>query len=286
MCHGRGIVDNRKCPAISRVHVSNPRGMRARGKPFLKVGVRALRVLGWPVMMTDPVQALVQQYAQLLSLASHEFRTPASVVGGYLRMLQRDTESPLSERQRKMVDEASRSCARLVELIAELSDVAKLDGGATPLRAEPVDLFALLGELAGNVHEGDDRELQLHLSGSDTGAFITGDRARLAAAFTTFIRTILREQPSAGTVVVDRRVVGDRGQTSAMLVVAAAADVQRAYDVTPSVLNEKRGGLGLSLAIARRVVERHGGRVWSPTPDGPDDRGLKSALVVSIPLVE
>src|SRR2546426_7206730 len=57
-------------------------------------------------------------YPQLLSLAVHEFRTPASVVGGYLRMLQRDGETALTERQRKMVDEAEKSCGRLVALIA------------------------------------------------------------------------------------------------------------------------------------------------------------------------
>ena len=46
------------------------------------------------------------------------------VVGGYLRMLQRDTAMPLSERQRKMIDEAEKSCARLVALIAELSEIS------------------------------------------------------------------------------------------------------------------------------------------------------------------
>ena len=238
-------------------------------------------------MTTDDRAAmLVQQYAQLLSLAAHEFRTPASVVGGYLRMLQRDNEPPLSERQRKMVDEAARSCARLVELVAELSDVGKLDGGTAPLRDERLDLFALMSDVARNMHEDEPREVRLQLSGPETGAFTSGDRSRLTAAFTTFFRTILREQPTAGTVVADRRVAADRGQTSALIVIAAETDVQRAYDVTPSVLNEKRGGLGLSLAIARRVVERHGGRVWSPTPASADDRGLKSALVVSVPLRE
>ena len=68
-----------------------------------------------------------ESYAQLLSLAVHEFRTPASVVGGYLRMLQRDTDAPLSERQRRMIDEAERSCQRLVALIGELSEIQKLD---------------------------------------------------------------------------------------------------------------------------------------------------------------
>src|SRR5207253_4509004 len=86
---------------------------------------------------------------QLLSLAVHEFRTPASVVGGYLRMLQRDTDPPLSERQRRMVDEAEKSCARLVAIVAELSDLGKLDSGAIALARQPIDLFQTIREVAG-----------------------------------------------------------------------------------------------------------------------------------------
>src|SRR5262249_56940485 len=70
---------------------------------------------------------------QLLSLAVHEFRTPASVVGGYLRMLQRDADPPLSERQRRMVDEAEKSCARVVAIVAQLGDIGKLDSGSRAL---------------------------------------------------------------------------------------------------------------------------------------------------------
>ena len=72
-------------------------------------------------------------YPPLLSLAVHEFRTPASVVGGYLRMLQKDQDPPMSERQRQMIEEAEKSCARLVAIVAELSDIGKLDSGGVTL---------------------------------------------------------------------------------------------------------------------------------------------------------
>ena len=87
------------------------------------------------------MKTITDTYPQLLSLAVHEFRTPASVVGGYLRMLQRDTESPLSERQRKMIDEAEKSCVRLVALIAELSELSKLDAGQVTLARQSLTCF-------------------------------------------------------------------------------------------------------------------------------------------------
>src|SRR5438552_16436101 len=109
--------------------------------------------------------------ARLLSLAVHELRTPASVVGGYLRMLQRDGES-LTDRQRKMVDEAEKSCARIVALISELSDVAKLDAGLITLNRQPLDVFALLSEVAELVQEGKERDVRLDLRGEPAGATI------------------------------------------------------------------------------------------------------------------
>src|SRR2546421_7720458 len=99
--------------------------------------------------------------ARLLSLAVHELRTPASVVGGYLRMLQRDTEAPMTDRQRKMIDEAEKSCTRLVALIAEMSEVSKLDAGVTTLSRDRLDLFPLVADVANGVHEAEDREVRL-----------------------------------------------------------------------------------------------------------------------------
>src|SRR5215470_4798049 len=102
----------------------------------------------------------VEAYSELLSLAVHEFRTPIGVVGGYLRMLQRDTVSPLDERHRKLVTEAEKSCARIVALIAELSEIGKLDAGVLTVSRDPVDLFALAADVAEHVHEARDRSVR------------------------------------------------------------------------------------------------------------------------------
>src|SRR5262249_5875206 len=163
---------------------------------------------------------------QLLSLAVHEFRTPASVVGGYLRMLQRDADPPLSERQRRMVDEAEKSCARIVAIVAELSDIGKLDSGLITLSRLPLDIFRLVGEVAELVHEASDREVHLELRGPSAGAPTAGDAPRLRAAFEANFRAILREKPGPATVVADRRLETRDGRTSAVVVVADGVSVQ------------------------------------------------------------
>ena len=144
-------------------------------------------------------------YPQLLSLAVHEFRTPASVVGGYLRMLQRDAAGELNDRQRKMIDEAEKSCARLVALIAELSDVSKLDSGAIALARQPVDVFALVSDVAEHVQEARDREVRLEVQGENGAARLTGDPTRLRSAFDAVFRAVLREKAGPCVVIAERR---------------------------------------------------------------------------------
>ena len=217
-------------------------------------------------------------YTELLSLAVHELRTPAGVVGGYLRMLQRD-ETPLSELQRKMVDEAERSCQRLIALIAELSEIQKLDANLVELAQQELDAFPVMAEAAQGVREPDERSVRLEVRGKPAGASMQGDVIRLRAAFAAIYRASLREMPANTTVIVDRRLDRRQGVQSAVLIIAAEENVQAAYDAEPVPFDEKRGGLGLALPIACRVIERHRGRIWSPA-------GCRASAIVSLRLPE
>jgi signal transduction histidine kinase len=228
-----------------------------------------------------------ESYPPLLSLAVHEFRTPASVVGGYLRMLQRDGDG-LSDRHRKMIDEAEKSCARLVGLISELSDIGKLDSGLLTLNRERLDVFALAADVAEHVQEGRDREVRLDVRG-DSGAHIIGDRTRLSDAFSAIFRAILREKAGPAVVVVDRRRTTADGRSSAVVVIADEATVQTAYERDRAAFDERRGGLGLALPLARRVIEGHGGAIWAPAstaPSGESDPIARGSAIVRLPLTE
>jgi signal transduction histidine kinase len=221
-------------------------------------------------------------YLELISLAVHEFRTPASVVAGYLRMLQHDEDQPLTERQRKMITEAERSCERLSALVAELSEIQKLDAERVELKSsQTFDLFPLVADVASGVHEADDRGVLLEVRGQAEGALMQGDVTRMRRAFSAIFRAILREMPANTHVVGERRVESIEVTPLAVVVVAAESDVQASYGAEPAPLDETRGGLGLALPFARRVIERHGGRVWSPAGER-----RPGAAIVSFPLPE
>jgi signal transduction histidine kinase len=241
-------------------------------------------VLGSITVSDSDSASTAKAYAHLLSLAVHEFRTPATVVGGYLRMLQKDVQPPLNERQKKMVDEAAKSTARIVEIIAEMSDISKLDSGDAAVRNEPFDLFAVVAEVAATVHEAEDRGVRLQVQGESTGAAVSGDLTRIRAAISAFFRAVLREQPSSCVVIADRRLVRDGRERTAVVAIASEQAVQQSYESPRGPLEEKRSGLGLALPLARRVVERHGGAVWSPS--GGSESYSRGAILFSVPLRE
>jgi nitrogen fixation/metabolism regulation signal transduction histidine kinase len=132
------------------------------------------------------------------------------------------------------------------------------------------------------VHEPERREVRLTAEGQATGALMTGDAIRLRAALDAIVRAILREQPATTHVVADCRLDDRGGPRSAVVVVAAADAVQDAYDSRRVAFDEKRGGLGLALPIARRVIQAHGGALWAPAaaPAAQEDAARGAAILV------
>jgi signal transduction histidine kinase len=221
-------------------------------------------------------------YPKLISFAVHELRTPVGVIAGYLRMLGLDSQSPLDDRQRRMIDEANKSCARLVTLLSDLSDLSKMDDGTVRMASQPVDLFALVADVASSVHEAEDRDVRLAVQGSAEGGRILGDIDRLRGALQAIFVAILREKPGPAIVAADRRVVSSGAGPVAVIVVSENEQVQAACEARRGAFDEKRGGVGLSLPLARRVIEAHGGQLWSP--DLPDARTARGIALIELPL--
>jgi signal transduction histidine kinase len=213
---------------------------------------------------------------EALSLAVHELRTPVTVVAGYLRMLLREQAGPLTTKQQKILEEADRSCGRIAALVAEMGELGKLESGHVAMAKHELDIRGLLLDLAANMHEGRDRNVRLEVHGIDQPVLVTGDRVRLAAALTALMQAALRERGAPGVVRAQCSVATDTepgwvvlafGDESVVGHLAAAAQRAPAFD-------EWRGGLGLVLPIARRVIEAHGGTLWSA--DGAHARGASA----------
>jgi len=224
------------------------------------------------------------KWPRLLSLSVHEFRTPISVVAGYIHMLLKDPTATFDERHRHWLEEAQKSCVRLARIVTEMSELSRLEGGKAPLKRAPIDLHLLLAEVVEAVADVPDREgdrvVEVALATGPGPAPILGDVARLKTALTSILQGLRRE-----VVTTDRLFVRERGGTyqgkpASWIAIGEAEHIERLAATGPDSLvtfDEWRGGCGLGLPFARRVIDGHDGAIWSP------GGGTKAGAVLVLP---
>jgi two-component system OmpR family sensor kinase len=200
---------------------------------------------------------------RLMSLVAHELRSPGAVVTGYLRLLARNTAPGLTEPERKMIDEANKSCGRLLHIAQELSELAELSG-EDPVRDRlPVPILTLCGEVvqaaanAGGV-------VRFSMDDRDKAACVEGHAGRLRQALGLLVSVIGRERGTAALTVTG--AISRTPESRAVLVFgepADAADLPAVVGHQDAAFDRWRGGTGLSLPIACRIIEAHHGALWA-----------------------
>ena len=202
-----------------------------------------------------------------MSLSVHELRTPVTVAVGYLRMLIKEQAGPVNDKQRKMLEEAERACGRISAIVAEMSEMGKLESQELKVARAPLDMAELVAELASDMHEGHDRGVELQVRVSPQPVPVSGDRPRVAGAIRALTHATLREHGEPGTVVATLATLEAAPTPWAVFAVGApdAIDglVAAGGAAPPDGFDEWRGGMGLALPVARRVIEALGGAIWS-----------------------
>jgi signal transduction histidine kinase len=223
------------------------------------------------------------KWPRLLSLSVHEFRTPMTVVAGYIRMLLKDRAGPITDQQRHLLEEAEKSCGRLSGLLAEMSDLSNLEAGKASFNRAAMDLRPLVAEAIANLPDVPDRKISVDLTTGPGTAPIHGDAVRLRAALTSILSALRRELVMSARLIVRERAAEHGGGTASRITIGDAEHID-ALETTPidalTTFDEWRGGCGLSLAVARRILEAHGGSIWSPPAE------TRTGAVVMIPVGE
>lgn len=219
-----------------------------------------------------------------LAMLAHELRSPLSATGNAAQILQ--TKAPHDPDVRWCCDVIRRQTGRLSRLMDDLLDVSRIGRGKLVLRREPVDLRGVVEravETARPAVEAKRHRLDVSLPGDPIG--VTVDPARMeqvvvnllsnAAKYSEEGRAIAiavrRDGPTAIVRVEDEGV----GMTPPVL-----ARIFDPFTQAEATIGRSQGGLGIGLAIAKSLVEMHGGAVAAES-DGP---GLGSAFTVRLPI--
>jgi K+-sensing histidine kinase KdpD len=209
------------------------------------------------------ISAADAAYRAALSLIAHELRSPASVVNGYLRMLMRSDLSGLTDQQRRMLEQAGVGCGRVLRLIQEIGDLAALEGSdLVPALGVPV--FSLCDEAIESTADATRPSPIFTCDDADRAALVDGDAAGLKRAFGALFAATAREH-GADQLQCYGFVNGDSASRKAVIAFGLPGlEAKREAIVTnPAVFDRWRGGTGLSVPIACRIIEAHGVAVWA-----------------------
>ena len=246
---------------------------------------------------------------EFLSLASHELRTPVTILHAYTQALSRSVAKSLAtdaerdpaaatvalDRARLTgnLDAMNHAIARLVALIEDLLDVSRLQRGSIQIERIRMDLTSLLGRVVDGftVQQQQGRisnQISLRLNVPEGAIWGEWDPDRLDQVANNLVENAVKYSRSEGEVTVSLALEpGEGGQMETHLSVSdqgigippeQQAAIFRPYSRATNASIRNYPGFGMGLAVAHEIVERLGGRIW--VESAGEDRGSTFHVVL------
>jgi signal transduction histidine kinase len=238
------------------------------------------------------VTALQKAYEQLnrvdqiksdfIAIASHELRTPLGLILGYAAMLREDLKNPDTTQQ---LDVVMNSALRLRDLIDDMVNVQHIEEGKAKLVLTEFALHEVVQravEAVGELYTTKEQEVLVSLPPQPLA--LIADREKISLVLNNLLTNAIKFTEARGRIMVSAERkngevqvhVADTGVGIPTREVDRIFD--RFYQVEPH-LTRAHGGLGLGLAIAKGMVELHGGKIWVESVEG-----LGSRFSFSVPV--
>jgi signal transduction histidine kinase len=221
---------------------------------------------------------------EFLAMLGHELRNPLNAIGSAVTVLGHDaTSGDQAARSREII---GRQVVNLRELVDDLLDVARVTSGKIVLNRQPLDLArSVQGTLGVMTAAG--RLSRHRLEPGLAEAWIVGDATRLEQVVTNLLDNAVKYTPSGGRIKVRTFT---RGREAVLEVEDTGVGIPpelmpRIFDLFTQgerTLDRAQGGLGLGLALVRRLVELHGGSVRARSAGA----GKGSTFIARFPLAQ
>ncbi len=221
----------------------------------------------------DRLKRISDEKTRFLAHMSHELRTPLNAIINFADLLRDGSSGPLTERQRAYAEDMHSAGRHLLNLMTDVLDMARIEAGRIEIDTEAVSLEDLVGDGLRVVREqARAKGVRLSARVEPAAGTIEADGRKLRQVLFNLLANAIRFTEPGGTVVVRvsrqedlvRIAVSDTG------VGIDPADQERIFEEYEQAgpPDARRGGTGLGLALARRLVELHGGRILLESSPG------------------
>jgi signal transduction histidine kinase len=221
--------------------------------------------------------------SEFLANMSHELRTPLNAIIGFSQVLREEMFGEVNEKQKEYLDDILSSGNHLLALINDVLDLSKVEAGQVELEVGPFSLREALERGVVMVRERATKDgVRVALTADLEVDVIEGDERRIRQVIFNLLSNAVKFTARGGTVDVGAAQVDGEVKVS----VAdsgpgiAPEDHERIFEEFQQTDAgvEQREGTGLGLALSRRLVELHGGRIWIDS-----ELGKGSTFVFTLP---
>jgi signal transduction histidine kinase len=215
--------------------------------------------------------------SEFLANMSHELRTPLNAIIGFSQVLRQRLFGPVNEKQEEYLDDILSSGNHLLSLINDVLDLSKVEAGQVELEVGAFSLREALERGVVMVRERATKTgVRLSLELSREVDLVDGDERRLRQVIFNLLSNAVKFTPAGGSVVVGTARANGEVQVSVTDTGPGIApeDHDRIFEEfqQTDVGVEQREGTGLGLALSKRLVELHGGRIWVESSLGHGSR--------------
>lgn len=206
--------------------------------------------------------------AELISLLSHEFRTPLTSILGFAEVLADGDAGELTEEQLAYLKIIEASARRLQQQVEKLLTLSRLQEGRIRTRRRSLALRAPISKVLMRMRERAERRgQQVVASVPDRLPAVNADAAGVEQALTHLLDNALKFSPDGATVRLDvththREVILSVANPGSHIPHENTAAVFSPFSRTKRADDDAIQGAGLGLAVAKGLIERHGGRIW------------------------
>ena len=224
--------------------------------------------------------------SEFLANMSHELRTPLNAIIGFSQVLRQRLFGEINEKQEEYLDDILSSGNHLLSLINDVLDLSKVEAGQVELEIADFSLREALERGVVMVRERATRNgVHLALELAPDVDLVRGDERRLRQVVFNLLSNAVKFTPEGGSVLVATERVDGDVQVSVTDTGPGIApeDRERIFEEfqQTDVGVGQREGTGLGLALSKRLVELHGGRIWVESNTGHGSR-----FVFTMPLAE
>lgn len=225
--------------------------------------------------MGRKLQDIDDMKTEFLAHVSHELRTPMASIQEGTHLLLDEIPGPLAQEQRTILRIMADSSRRLIHLISTILDLSKMEAGMMEYRIVPVDLQRI-GEISINKVRllADSKHVQLVLESIGERTWVKADAARLEQVLDNLLSNALKFSPEGGVVKVQMKPDPQAGVLEISVSDTgpgiAPEDLPHIFErfYQGRTKGKHTAGSGLGLALAKKVVEAHGGRIWIESEKG------------------